>query len=131
MACDGDSAESCGAGWRLNVWSKGGVIPVSPTVVPSVDGYNYTGCYTEATDGRALAEDYFRDDAMTVEACEAFCSPAYTIFGVEYAYECYCGDSLEAGSVLTAETDCNTACGGNATELCGGSNRLNVYTYST
>lgn len=69
------------------MWSKGGVAPVYPTVVSNVGKYGYTGCYTEATTGRALSGTSFHSDTMTVEACGAFCAPTYTMFGVEYASE--------------------------------------------
>lgn len=29
------------------------------------------------------------------------------------------------------ETDCNTACGGNAKETCGGGNRMSIYSNQT
>jgi hypothetical protein len=39
---------------------------------------------------------------MTVEQCAKFCSD-YIYFGVEYSQECYCGNTLAAGS--TTATD--------------------------
>ncbi|KAL8637618.1 MAG: hypothetical protein Q9228_005132 [Teloschistes exilis] len=89
-------------------------------------GYNYQGCYTEATSGRALSGSSFFNDLMTVEKCAASCS-AFPLFGVEYGRECFCGQSLNAGSVLAAETDCSFKCPGNSAETCGAGNRLNVY----
>ena len=47
--------------------------------------------------------------------------------GIEYASECYCGNALSAGSVLTA-SGCSMTCSGNSSEYCGGPNRLNFYT---
>ncbi|EJT97082.1 WSC-domain-containing protein [Dacryopinax primogenitus] len=49
---------------------------------------------------------------------------------LQYAGECYCGKDA---SVLTkaSENDCNMACKGNASEMCGGPARLSVYTQST
>lgn len=66
---------------------------------------------------------------MTVEMCAGYCitSLGYTLFGVEYGGECYCGNQLQAGSVAAPSSDCSMACDGNAAETCGGPNRLNVY----
>ena len=63
---------------------------------------------------------------MTLEACQAFCS-AYTYFGVEYSRECYCGNSLNAGSVAAPATDCSMTCMGAPSQYCGAGNRLSVY----
>jgi hypothetical protein len=38
-----------------------------------------------------------------------------------------CGNSLASGSGSAPTSDCNMACSGNATEACGGPNRLNLY----
>lgn len=58
MACAGNAAQLCGAGNRLNVY---GVSPPSSSPTPTATGtdpqptdYTYLGCYTEATDSRAL-----------------------------------------------------------------------------
>jgi hypothetical protein len=39
----------------------------------------------------------------------------------------YCGNSLNAGSVLAAATDCSFVCPGNQFEYCGAGNRLELY----
>jgi hypothetical protein len=64
---------------------------------------------------------------MTIELCANFCLPTYSIFGIEYSGECYCGNSLGARSVVAPSTDCNMACGGNPNEVCGAGNRLSMY----
>jgi glucan endo-1,3-alpha-glucosidase len=38
--------------------------------------------------------------------------------------QCYCGNTLGAQA---SATDCNVACAGDATQMCGGSWRLSVY----
>ena len=43
--------------------------------------------------------------------------------------ECYCGNTIAAGSVLTT-SGCTMTCAGNANEYCGGPNRLNFYQVS-
>ncbi|KAL8924101.1 MAG: hypothetical protein Q9208_004238 [Pyrenodesmia sp. 3 TL-2023] len=96
-----------------------------PTAVPSAGGFTSLGCYTEATNGRALGDLMAAYDGMTVEKCAAFCS-AYTYMALEYMSECYCGNTIGVGAVSATE-GCTMACSGNAGQLCGGSFRLNFY----
>lgn len=100
--------------------------PLKARAPTALAGYVYSGCYTEATNQRALTGSSYFDDALTVEKCAAACV-AYSRFGVEYGRECYCGDSLNSGSVKAPESDCSFPCPGNETETCGAGNRLDVY----
>ncbi|KAF2651061.1 WSC-domain-containing protein [Lophiostoma macrostomum CBS 122681] len=95
---------------------------------PSVSGYAYQGCYNEIPNGRALSDkSELAQPVLTLELCASFCA-GFAFFGVEYAGECYCGNTLQAASSKQAdETGCSMACSGNAAESCGGPNFLNVY----
>jgi hypothetical protein len=75
---------------------------------------------------RALAGATKADDLMTLEMCADFCT-GFTYFGTEYARECYCGNSFNAGSVPAPGTECNFPCANNPLEYCGAGNRLSVY----
>jgi WSC domain len=103
-----------------------------PIHVPSVGAYTWIGCYTEATGSRALTGAVeINYQLMTVEMCQAFCSSPtqFTYFGVEYAGECYCGNTIQAGSVIAPTTDCSMLCDGSNLEYCGAGNRLDVSFY--
>ncbi|PQE05793.1 wsc domain-containing protein [Rutstroemia sp. NJR-2017a BVV2] len=101
--------------------------PNSPVIVQSIGQFAFVGCYTEATTGRALSDSTYANDNMTVESCYTFCS-AFAWFGVEYRRECYCGNTINAGSVLsTTGNTCTLTCMGNSSEYCGGSSRLQMY----
>ncbi|POS79507.1 hypothetical protein DHEL01_v202090 [Diaporthe helianthi] len=114
MVCSGSSVEYCGSGNRLELYLNNSTDPgtgsgggsggdgAEPTQPDAVGAYKSYGCVTEADQTRALTARSFVDSGMTLERCASFCS-AYTYFGVEYAREC------------------------NATEFCGGSNRLSAY----
>lgn len=54
-------------------------------------------------------------------------------FETEYAGECYCDSQLRAGGAPAPDgnTGCNMACSGNATEMCGGPNRLTLWRFYT
>lgn len=106
--------------------------PTGPQTVTNLPGWNYLGCYTEATTGRALNGILLpiRAAVTDVESCAAACS-GYVYFGVEYGQECYCGNVLNAGSVnsntVTNANPCNMICADNANEYCGGRSVLNLY----
>jgi hypothetical protein len=38
-----------------------------------VGSYDNLGCYTEATNGRALSSKFYADDALTLELCQSTC----------------------------------------------------------
>src|SRR5207248_1364864 len=96
-------------------------------------GWTYAGCYTDSVGARTLSVREFPAGSMTVELCTSACQAAgYTIAGVEYAGECYCDNVLRngGGPAPDGSTGCNMACNGNAAEICGGANRLSLYTAS-
>jgi glucan 1,3-beta-glucosidase len=95
---------------------------------------------------------------MTIELCQAACKGSgYVYAGVEYAVECcmlflpfsflflifvndlkYLSDALSGcdnavrnggGPAPDGSTQCNMACSGNTAEICGGPNRLDLYTF--
>ncbi|MCJ1354543.1 MAG: hypothetical protein MMC33_004532 [Icmadophila ericetorum] len=101
-----------------------------PTATPSLNGYNYQGCYTDATDSRVLTGVSTSTGSMTWASCSAFCT-GYNFFGVEYGSECYCGNAFVNPTSVAPATDCNMACTGNATEVCGAGARLNLFKAKT
>lgn len=71
---------------------------------------------------------------MTTESCVASCiANGFSIAGAEYGDQCYCGNQIiEGGTQDTGNpTGCNMACGGNAGEICGGPNRMSIYSNYT
>jgi len=97
------------------------------TIKPSIGKYAYYGCQTEATNIRALNEaSYYNYTSMTLEMCASDCG-GYAYWGVEYGGECYCGNSLNAGSTNATESDCSFLCPGDDLEYCGAGNRLSTY----
>lgn len=127
FACPGNSAQECGAGGRLSLYTRSD--EVTPPTLPST--YRSLGCHTELSSGRALgAKTYIAPD-MTVQKCADTCLAAgFGVFGLEYYTECYCGRALDPRSVAAPESECSFPCGGNPSEKCGGDWRINVYEFS-
>ena len=154
MACNGNAAETCGGPNRLDMYSytasssgtttsasgtgTGTSNPTTttssgtgPTGLPT--GWAYKGCWVDQAYGRILANSEPDDSTLTVESCVATCSGlGYSIAGMEYYTQCYCGDAIiNQGVLATSQSDCNTACGGNSAEMCGGGDRMSIYSNQT
>ncbi|EPE35609.1 Heme-dependent peroxidase [Glarea lozoyensis ATCC 20868] len=131
--CPGDKSQYCGAGNRLSLYRLTNPPsppppPAKPTIPATSNGYNYTGCHTEPPNIRALPAALYASDELTVDLCVSYCKTAgYTMAGVEYARECWCANSLSAGSELVGDDECDMQCAGDAGEGCGGGNRVGVY----
>lgn len=136
MACSGNSTEQCGGPNRLNIFTSGKVAPAGPGTNPGPAGWLFLGCYTDAVNARTLTTGVATtggQGALTVALCTSACKTAgYTLAGMEYSGECYCGNSFSNGGGPAPDglTGCNMPCNGNSSEYCGGSNRLNVYDYN-
>ncbi|KAL8708971.1 MAG: hypothetical protein Q9220_006179 [cf. Caloplaca sp. 1 TL-2023] len=134
--CTGNSTQTCGGNGYfhdhsyLSLFTNGKAGPppsnAPPSVVQSIGAYNYTGCYTEGTGGRAFNGKYTSSDDMTVAYCANFCGGSQ-YFGIEYASECYCGSAIGNNAVLKGDGDCSMTCSGNSTQYCGAGNRLTTY----
>ncbi|UKZ59349.1 uncharacterized protein TrAtP1_000661 [Trichoderma atroviride] len=93
----------------------------------AVGGYTYAGCYQDNI-GRVLTGDILPNlGPMTNEKCVANCvKKGFSVAATEYGGQCYCGNEL-VGSSKLAESQCATACEGAASEVCGGSWAISVY----
>ncbi|KAH8810884.1 hypothetical protein F5884DRAFT_897418 [Xylogone sp. PMI_703] len=99
-----------------------------PTQVSSSGAFGLLGCFADSTTDRVLQEGSKTDTTgMTVEACISLATQAGAKFaGVEFAQECYWGNTLVDASTANSG-DCNMACTGNNREVCGGGNRILIY----
>ncbi|KAI0820881.1 hypothetical protein BC628DRAFT_1412846 [Trametes gibbosa] len=131
FACTGDASEICGAGNRLSVYWNGVAPPPPPETVPSVGLWNSLGCFSDSVNARVLTVGVNVPGPFTVEGCTEACfNNNFPIAGMEFATQCFCDTAIQNGGAPTPLTDCNMACAGNSSELCGGPNRLNVYNFT-
>ncbi|KAK5653673.1 hypothetical protein OQA88_8703 [Cercophora sp. LCS_1] len=78
------------------------------------------GCYTDSTSSRGLPVSVTVSGGVTPSSCRNSCSAkGYSIAGVEYGTECWCGNTLGKSSVKTNEGDCNMKCTADASQICG------------
>ncbi|KAJ8597264.1 copper radical oxidase-like protein [Rhizopogon salebrosus TDB-379] len=130
MPCDGNAAEFCGAGNRLDIFWSGAQPPPPPIMPPSVGNWSLLGCYSDSNP-RTLSYGTGVTGSVSIETCTTACYNAgYPLAGTEYSAECYCGLTIENGAGPEPTTDCNMVCAGNSSEYCGGPNRLSLYNYT-
>lgn len=110
--------------------------PASSSAATYAAGWTAQGCYTDSVAARSLpygAAVPGGGDAMTIDLCLAACKASgYTIAGVEYASQCYCGNAFANNGAPAPDgsAQCNMPCSGNAAQTCGGPDRLNVFFYA-
>src|SRR6266516_1182264 len=148
MPCNGNSSEFCGGPNRLDMYNftNGAVSSTStstsatstistsstgtstPTGLPT--GWTYQGCYVDGANGRILNYENPDSTTLTVENCVQACvGLSYTVAGMEFSKQCFCGNYTVNNATLAAATDCNMPCSGNSNEMCGAGNRMSIYSY--
>ncbi|KAF8191680.1 WSC domain-containing protein [Mycena galopus ATCC 62051] len=91
--------------------------------------WSLVGCFTDVSTARTLAATSTADANMTVENCISFCNAAgYILAGMEFGQECYCDSIIQIPGERAPLTDCSQPCAGNASEFCGASGFLDIYT---
>ena len=85
---------------------------------------SYVGCYTDDSN-RALPV-VLSQGGETVESCVSKAAAAgYAYAGLQYYGWCFAGNTL--GYTQVADSQCNTACTANPSEMCGGSWLNSIY----
>ncbi|WVQ93270.1 hypothetical protein IAU59_000336 [Kwoniella sp. CBS 9459] len=135
MPCVGDNTQNCGGPNAMWLY----INPTPPAAAINLPtGWTYQGCIAEGSVGRALnftATNYLAKGSNTGEVCARQCAIlGYSIAGTEYSEQCYCGNSFTngaSGNIIDTLTDgtgqCNYPCPANTAQMCGGANRLSIY----
>ncbi|KAJ9165799.1 hypothetical protein NKR19_g16 [Coniochaeta hoffmannii] len=83
--------------------------------------------------GRTLPDKKYANDAMAIEMCASYAKALkYQYFGLEYGKECWMANVINPLAQRSLPPDnpgCTTACPGNASQLCGGRARINLYSF--
>jgi hypothetical protein len=104
---------------------------LSPPKTYSTDmsgaGWSYLGCAVDSLRARVMPLERIATNDMNIEKCIAHCdSFGYELAGLEYANECYCGQSIDQDK-LVPNANCHMKCIGDNRQHCGGPLRLSVY----
>ncbi|KAF9634771.1 Carbohydrate-binding WSC [Lasiodiplodia theobromae] len=106
--------------------------PSKERPLPPINGWDYLGCGNDQPEqGRTFPDERWVDDSgMTHGRCIDHCNGlGYTYAGIEYANECYCGDSLASDRMPWEGVwgNCILPCPGDETMECGGYNAITIY----
>ncbi|KAJ7287133.1 WSC domain-containing protein, partial [Mycena rebaudengoi] len=125
VPCAGDATEFCGAGNRLNLFWDGSALP---TITPTVDTWQYQGCFADSINPRTLPNNIATADGkVTAESCTTACLVnGFSVAGMEFGLECWCANALPTALAL-GDDQCRMACVAEPTEFCGGFSRIQVY----
>jgi len=126
MPCAGNALEICGGPNRISIFAN--TAEPLPVIPQNVGTWVYEGCFTDDVQDRTLAEGINVPTGVTASTCTATCQTAnFTLAGLENAQECWCGNSLAAGTQHVDDDDCRAVCVSDHTQYCGNANRLAVY----
>lgn len=87
----------------------------------------YWGCWSDQNP-RSLANLSYTSNDNTIEKCTSVCDQGgNTIAGIEFGTQCFCGTALGYQATQVIDSSCSMACPGNSSEICGGPNRLSLF----
>ena len=96
----------------------------------SSETWTYQGCYTDLIPDRNTRSLANWGNGQSSSDCANNCFAAgYSIAGTEYGAQCFCGKTMTSTTKVD-DSECNQACKGDSSELCGGASRLSVYAKS-
>ncbi|KAH7107425.1 WSC-domain-containing protein [Auriculariales sp. MPI-PUGE-AT-0066] len=99
----------------------------TPTEPVQSGGWSDLGCYVDTVNPRSLTGAKLAG-GQTPSDCQNVCDArGFQYAGTEHGGECFCANELGAGTVPAPAAECNIACEGDASFMCGGSARLNLY----
>eukprot|EP01043_Picozoa_sp_COSAG02_P011561 COSAG02_NODE_427_length_22498_cov_11.745212_11_plen_656_part_00 len=130
-ATGGDTHAMCGGSWRNSVYeitSANDLIQLPPD--EPLAEYSYIGCFVDQEPrdlGGMDSSDHGELANATPQLCADFCRDGhFDFFALQYYSECFCGN--EFGHYGSApEAECNTACRGDDSVMCGGPWRNSVF----
>ncbi|WYZ42264.1 hypothetical protein EsH8_V_001159 [Colletotrichum jinshuiense] len=133
--CPAGDGLTCGAAERIQVYTTVSGAASKPSLYQGVPFFHH-GCYTsKGMRAMGLSHWYsYKWDGlgMTVEYCAKFCleTQGKPLFGVAGGNMCRCGAVIVVGVVPGPADACSETCVGDASQKCGGSNSINLYSIS-
>ena len=98
------------------------------TVIQQLPGWDYLGCYPDENSTRLLPNYYYSSENMTVTSCASNCSKqGYAYIGLEFSYQCFCGNTLNSRAVPVDPSVCNYACCADSSVARGGDWVIGIY----
>ncbi|RMZ85608.1 hypothetical protein DV737_g699, partial [Chaetothyriales sp. CBS 132003] len=119
----------------MSIYAVGNLTTYAPPTVKntSLPGeWEYQGCLQDSTT-RVFPYETDMTNNATIEACLDLCYEyEYGAAALEFGFQCFCGDDtdrINADAAYLPADDCNYACSGDPTALCGGANSMTYYSW--
>uniref|UniRef100_A0A1I8GZK9 WSC domain-containing protein n=1 Tax=Macrostomum lignano TaxID=282301 RepID=A0A1I8GZK9_9PLAT len=113
---------------------------------PSVLHHGYIGCFVDGdnsnrdlkglsglktighfTDKIEFAY-FYNGHTVTIESCSSLCALGrFRYFGLQAQGFCFCDNSYGLHGAALSDSECNTNCHGNSSQICGGFDRNSIY----
>ncbi|CAM9520911.1 unnamed protein product [Ectocarpus fasciculatus] len=103
------------------------------TLITGQSDPNALGCFADTSDARVM-EAQLTDQAMTPDMCNSYCDGlGYYYYAVQWGIECWCAPETTTADELSVHGlgECDFACGGDDTQICGGFWAFTVYEVGT
>ncbi|KAL0953189.1 hypothetical protein HGRIS_004443 [Hohenbuehelia grisea] len=127
FACVGNRLQICGGRNRISVY-RNDLVPAPRLIQAPSTGVEYLGCYTDTSSARTLTSQIPVAGGVTPASCAAACRARGDKYsGVQYMFECHCGNTVNPASARQSDGDCRMACKADPTLFCGGKFRLQLY----
>ncbi|KAJ9110132.1 hypothetical protein QFC19_001803 [Naganishia cerealis] len=126
--CAGNSTQFCGNAYTLSLYNSNATT-YGAAEATAAHNTGWQGCYasTLVQTKQAYADYQYSSNDLTIDFCKSTCAYfGYSYSAVWAGYSCNCGNVLIQTNRLP-DANCNTACRGNSSMLCGGPNSLDVY----
>lgn len=113
--------------------------PLTPSSVQSStliasglpSNWSYLNCIVDNINPRTLpklAPYVLNNKPVTSLSCVSYCSSqGYAFAGTEYGGECFCGNTIPAGTKKLDESKCSMSCKGDGGQKCGGPAALSLF----
>lgn len=138
----GSDSHSCLAQYPLPAYSNSVNMPsavlllvcaLASSVLPYASGHcvaTKATCFRDDPEARLLPYPSRRPAPhgdLTRQTCMQLCADAgYVLAGAEDGGQCFCGNATATGAEPASSAACNMPCRGNASETCGGNDRIVV-----
>ena len=91
------------------------------TGIQQLPEWEYRGCYKDENNTRLLHNYFYGAENMTPTTCASICSSqGYPYFGLEFSFQCFCGNILNTTAFPVDPSNCNYACCADSSVACGG-----------
>jgi hypothetical protein len=110
------------------VYGSGSAPTTSAAAGNGIGEFKYAGCYKDSSARFLSGEQFVNLGKVSNTNCVDHCSSkGFSVAGTEYGGECFCGNSLTTVQKLD-ESKCSMSCAGDASQTCGGSWALSIFT---